>query len=104
MAKILEKLLRGSDVDALQAYQIAFDIQETENQGFVLQVVDAFPSLKVASRDAALATAIGGGAAAGGGNGEEMKATIPADTDAMETNEGEQKVMFVSRLPLILSS
>jgi len=38
-ARTLDKLLRGSEDEALLALQIAFDLLETENQGFMLRVV-----------------------------------------------------------------
>lgn len=44
-ASTLDRLLRGSQNDALLAYQIAFDLLETENQGFILKVVSSLLSL-----------------------------------------------------------
>ncbi|XP_006652792.1 26S proteasome non-ATPase regulatory subunit 1 homolog A-like [Oryza brachyantha] len=38
VANILDKLLSGSEDDALLAYQIAFDLVENENQAFLLNV------------------------------------------------------------------
>lgn len=45
VAETLVKLCRGSLKNTLQAYQLSFDLQETENQGFVLRVVDCINSL-----------------------------------------------------------
>lgn len=46
VAVILEKLLRSSNEDALQAYQIAFDLVENERQAFLLNVRDRLPQPK----------------------------------------------------------
>lgn len=58
-ADILVTLLQGTPEDALLAYQIAFDLQETENQGFVLQVVAQIPQLNVLTTDTAAAASAG---------------------------------------------
>jgi hypothetical protein len=49
VAKTLDELCRGSLDGALQAYQIAFDLQEAENQGFVLKIVAGFDEINRSS-------------------------------------------------------
>jgi 26S proteasome regulatory subunit N2 len=45
VAETLVKLCRGNLKSSLQAYQLSFDLQETENQGFILRVVDSIGTL-----------------------------------------------------------
>ncbi|KAG3100482.1 26S proteasome non-ATPase regulatory subunit 1 A [Phytophthora idaei] len=44
VSKILEQLVRGSDSDCLVAFQVAFDLNENENQKFLMNVYHALPS------------------------------------------------------------
>lgn len=46
VAEILKELLRGSDESALLAYQIAFDLIESEHQHFVMEVNKNLPQKK----------------------------------------------------------
>jgi 26S proteasome regulatory subunit N2 len=51
VAAILEILVRGTLTEALLAYQIAFNVVESENQGFVLEVVKHSPALQTDAAD-----------------------------------------------------
>lgn len=46
VAEVLKDLLRGSDESALLAYQIAFDLVESEHQHFVMEVNKHMPQKK----------------------------------------------------------
>lgn len=56
-AQTLEQLLRGSINESLLAYQIAFDLLETENQGFILKVIAELSASQPAGAEGASASA-----------------------------------------------
>jgi len=86
VAEILEKLLNGSPDQALEAYQIAFDLLEAENQGFVLAVVRSLTALQAPPAAA--------GAAANGdaGGGAESSSTAPVPAVAAPVDPSSMSV------------
>ncbi|RLN86739.1 hypothetical protein BBJ28_00012245, partial [Nothophytophthora sp. Chile5] len=44
VTKILDQLVRGNDRDGLIAYQVAFDLNENENQKFLMSIYHSLPS------------------------------------------------------------
>lgn len=56
-ARIFHQLLQGSVEDSLLAYQIAFDLLETENQGFLINMMTALTALSITMVGTATETA-----------------------------------------------
>lgn len=82
VAQALYKLCLGTPEQALLAYQICFDLEEAENQGFVLHVVSSFP---VALQDISPSAAaqVGTGAAPGGTEVSAVEALDPVVRDRL---------------------
>eukprot|EP01041_Mallomonas_annulata_P003308 gene3308-6550_t len=74
VAAALDHLCKGTQEQALLACQICFDMQETENQGFILQVVAAFPALQSLNSDTAA-------------NPSETSTPTSIETESKESNE-----------------
>jgi 26S proteasome regulatory subunit N2 len=80
VAQTLDNLCKGTLENALQAYQIAFDLQETENQGFVLKIVANFKGMQVDAAPAA------GSASATATAGDEMDVSAEVAVAAETTS------------------
>lgn len=86
MAEVLKQLLRCSNESALLAYQIAFDLVESEHQHFVIEVTKHLPQKKQPEGESKEA---GGEAKEGVEGAAEVAATdateaAPAATGGME--------------------
>jgi len=79
VAKILEKLISGSEDDVLLAYQVAFDLVENEMQSFLQQVQDNLPKPPTPAEAPAAADGAAPAAAAAAADAGEAAAM---DTDA----------------------
>ncbi|CAB1113322.1 unnamed protein product [Ectocarpus sp. CCAP 1310/34] len=100
VAEVLKDLLRGSDESALLAYQIAFDLVESEHQHFVMQVNKHMPQKKATE------------AVPAAESGEEKKESTEGDAEAAapaaaaasgmevdsEVNEPEESEEFLGRM------
>lgn len=96
MAEVLKQLLRGSDESALLAYQIAFDLVESEHQHFVMEVNKHMPQKKAPAQPSDTAeekegAEAGAEATAATPAGEESTPSAPAAVTGMELDgEGEE--------------
>ncbi|CAM9505548.1 unnamed protein product, partial [Discosporangium mesarthrocarpum] len=90
VAQVLKELLQGSDESALLAYQIAFDLVESEHQHFLLEVNKKLPQKKQSS-GAGTEEAKGGvdGEASAPGSGEPAGSSMDVDRDG-ELEESEE--------------
>jgi len=84
VADTLKMLIKGTEEQALLAYQVSLDLVESENQKFLLEVVQAFPELQPAKPAEAEPAAEG---EEGENKQEEKKEEAAAMTDAPEANE-----------------
>lgn len=93
MAEVLKELLRGSDESALLAYQIAFDLVESEHQHFVMEVNKNLPQKKTPEAEPADAAeekkdgAEAGAEAAAPAEGEDSAPPAPPAATGMEMDD-----------------
>lgn len=87
----MKQLLRGSDESALLAYQIAFDLVESEHQHFVMEVNKHMPQKKApeaqptdGAEEKKEGAEAGAEATAGAPAGEESAPSAPAAATGME--------------------
>lgn len=109
MAQVLKELLRGSDEETLLAYQIAFDLVESEHQHFVMEVNKHLPQKKTPeaeTKDASGETTEGaeaGNASSAADGAEGVPAAVPAaegsgmELDGDEVGE-EESEEFLARM------
>ncbi|CAM9543493.1 unnamed protein product [Ectocarpus sp. 6 AP-2014] len=107
VAEVLKDLLRGSDESALLAYQIAFDLVESEHQHFVMEVNKHMPQKKATE---AVPAAESGEEKKEGTEGEaEAAAAAPAEGEVAaaaasgmevdsEVHEPEESEEFLGRM------
>ncbi|CAM9153706.1 unnamed protein product [Pylaiella littoralis] len=93
VAEVLKRLLRGSDESALLAYQIAFDLVESEHQHFVMEVNKHLPQKtpedKPAGEEGKEGAEAGEAAAVSPTGGQEQALAAPAAATSGMELEGE---------------
>ncbi|CAM9742191.1 unnamed protein product, partial [Choristocarpus tenellus] len=96
VAQVLKDLLHGSDESALLAYQIAFDLVESEDQHFLMEVNKHLPQKSIAAGAPEAGIEEGKGEEGGAKEGE---VAAVASANEMEVSEdGEQSKEFMGRL------
>jgi len=87
VANKLVELCKASIDTALQAYQIAFDMQEAENQGFVIEVVKALPAVGNSTND----------------NAEEAKAEAESEDEEFSERMGKLRRVLIESFDVDLT-
>lgn len=98
---MLKELLRGSDESALLAYQIAFDLVESEHQHFVLEVNKHLPQKQASGSEEKKSD----DEVKEGGAGESSEAGasgMDVDGEAGEGSEGQEFVERMKKLRQVL--
>lgn len=84
VAETLDSLLRSGDIkDELLAYQIALDLQEAENQGFVLKIVSNFKAFTDEATSSSSASAAPSSSSASAADSSPSEA-VPAHAESPE--------------------